>query len=85
MVVKDGRAKIAPVRDGTTPCIKPSEFDEDTPGLFGCTLQNDMVELFGDEGPLGLGGCPRPTHDTYPALAWYDMLDDEPNTQGTHK
>ena len=75
MCVVDGRAEAAPIRTGTTPCVRPTEF----------TLENlvnddgnvrDLVPCddFVDEGLRGLGGCPNPSHSDS-ALSWYDMLD----------
>ena len=74
MSVVDGRAEAAPIRTGTTPCVRPTEF----------TLENfvdddgnvrDLVPCddFVDEGPRGLGGGPNPSHSDS-ALSWYDML-----------
>ena len=88
MVSISGRAKCAPVRAGTVPCVKPSEFDPDI-----CFFSDDIGdgiqlrqitqrtqcnthELTSPKGPEGLGGYANPPHVANCALTYYDMVDD---------
>ena len=74
MTLKDGRAEAAPIRTGTTPCIKPTDYAlENLEDINQCEHQLVSSDVFVDEGLRGLGGCPNPSHGDS-AWSWYDML-----------
>ena len=79
MYPKEGRANIAPVRDGPTPFVNATEFEPEPNevGFWAHDELNDGMQ-FGDEGPMGLGGCPKSACHARdcPAIRWYDMIED---------
>ena len=78
MVSVPGRAKCAPIRSGTTPCVEPSDFDPELYSLSDDvgddvnalhlrrvpleTLQIDTHELTSPKGPEGLRGAANGLH-----------------------
>ena len=83
----EGRSELAPVRQGTTPWTRATNFEEEPTFSEQCNMLNEtLVEndvLFQCEGRVGLGGCLNPTQYACfdSARSWYDMIG--PNTQGS--
>ena len=65
MFEREGRAPLAPIRQGTSPCSIPAQFDP----------EDDHELMVYEVHCNGLGGCLDPTQTPYrsEALAWADM------------
>ena len=88
MLVGEGRSELAPVRQGTTPWTRATNFEEEPTISKQCnvldeTLGENDVQLQ-CEGLVGLGGCLNPAHHACydSAKSWYDMEPIGPNTWG---
>ena len=68
---RQGRAESAPIRSGTTPCMRAARYDDDNGEILVC---DNGAMLTNGEGPWGLGGCLSTTCRDLNAWAWCDML-----------